>query len=66
MNDEEKDEDYKWSNYGDFEHRSQTKLDGKDVLAICIASLQTIFLPFLILTAFLVVLSVVVVFFFLP
>ncbi|MFW9927198.1 MAG: hypothetical protein ACFFDM_10580 [Candidatus Thorarchaeota archaeon] len=57
MEDENKDEEYKWSEYGDFERRGQVDLEGKDILAICIASLQTVFLPLLILTVFLLVIG---------
>ncbi len=57
MEDENKDEEYKWSEYGDFERRGQVDLEGKDILAICIASLQTVFLPLLILTMFLLVIG---------
>ena len=64
MEDEDKDEGYNWSEYGDFERRSQVDLDGKDILAICIASLQTIFLPLLILTVFLLVFGMLIGFFF--
>ena len=64
MEDEDKDEGYNWSEYGDFERRGQIDLDGKDILAICIASLQTIFLPLLILTVFLLVFGMLIGFFF--
>lgn len=57
MEDENKDEEYNWSDYGDFERREQIDLESKDILAICIASLQTIFLPLLILTVFLIVIG---------
>jgi hypothetical protein len=57
MEDEDKDEEFDWSDYGDYERKGQVDLEGKDILAICIASLQTIFLPILILTAFLLVLG---------
>ncbi|MDH4213788.1 MAG: hypothetical protein ACFFCT_03530 [Candidatus Odinarchaeota archaeon] len=58
MEDEDKDEEFDWSNYGDFERQGQVDLEGQDILAICIASLQTIFLPLLILTAFLLVVGI--------
>lgn len=64
MEDENKDEEYKWSEYGDFERRGQVDLEGKDILAICIASLQTVFLPLLILTVFLLVIGMLVGLFF--
>jgi len=64
MDDEEKDEDYNWVEYGDHDNRNQIDLEGKDILALCIASLQTVFLPILILSAFLVVISLIIGFFF--
>lgn len=60
MEDEEKDEDYNWSEYGEIQSKGQIDLEGKDLLAICIASLQTIFLPILILAAFLLVIGILV------
>jgi len=54
---EEKDEEYKWSEYGDRDSHEEVALEAKDVLAIAIAALQTIFLPLFILVAFLVVIS---------
>lgn len=60
MDEEDKDDEYNWAEYGDHDHRSQIDLEGKDVLAICIASLQTIFLPILILSAFLVAISLII------
>lgn len=45
---EETDSDYDWRQYGD--HQAEVyHLEGKDYLAIFIASLQTIFLPLIIL-----------------
>ncbi len=64
MEDENKDEEYNWSEYGDFERRGQVDLENKDILAICIASLQTIFLPLLILTVFLLLIGILTGFFF--
>jgi len=64
MEDEDKDKEFDWSDYGDYERRGQVDLEGKDILAICIASLQTIFLPILILTAFLLVIGIVIGIFF--
>ncbi|TFH00165.1 hypothetical protein E4H12_00160 [Candidatus Thorarchaeota archaeon] len=61
MEDKEKDEKYKWSEYGDYDRREAIHLEGKDVLAIAIAALQTIFLPLFILIAFLVILSTLLV-----
>jgi len=60
MEDEDKDEDYKWHEYGDYDRQNQVDLEGKDVIAICIAALQTIFLPLFILIAFLVSISIII------
>jgi hypothetical protein len=49
---------YEWSEYGDHEQTS-TPLEGKDILAIFIASLQTIFLPLVILVIFLLALGLI-------
>ena len=46
---EEEEPKYDWRDYGDHEQETQS-LDGKDVMAIFIAALQTIFLPLVILT----------------
>lgn len=54
---DEKDDEYKWSEYGDQDSHEEVKLESKDVLAISIAAIQTIFLPLFILIAFLVVIS---------
>ncbi len=42
-------EEFDWSNYGDHDAKKLPPLEGKDYLAIFIASLQTIFLPLVIL-----------------
>ena len=42
-------EEYDWRNYGDHDQSYSESLEAKDVLAIFIASLQTIFLPIVIL-----------------
>ncbi|MGY5881158.1 MAG: hypothetical protein RTV31_12960 [Candidatus Thorarchaeota archaeon] len=63
MEDEDKDEKFNWSEYGDEDRQNQIELEAKDVLAISIAALQTIFLPLFILVAFLIAISMIVGFF---
>ena len=48
MTEDERDESFDWSQYGDHE-ATHTPLDGKDYIALFIASLQSIFLPLIIL-----------------
>ena len=60
MEDEDKDEDYKWHEYGVYDRQNQVDLEGKDVIAISIAAIQTIFLPLLILVVFLVAISMII------
>jgi len=60
MEDEDKEQEYNWSEYGDLEGQNQVKLEGKDVIAISIAAIQTIFLPLFILVVFLVAISIIV------
>ncbi|MFX0108030.1 MAG: hypothetical protein ACFE7R_07090 [Candidatus Hodarchaeota archaeon] len=60
MENEERDEDYDWAQYGDYESRSTTTLDKTDYIAIFIASLQTIFLPLVILAIVLLALGIFV------
>lgn len=55
---EENERSYDWSEYGDHEQAS-TPLEGKDVLAIFIASIQTIFLPLVILAIFLLAMGLI-------
>jgi len=45
----EKEEDIDWLLYAQVEEQALTPLDGKDYIALFIASLQTIFLPLVIL-----------------
>jgi len=45
---EEEETEFDWSVYGDHERETQS-LDGRDYVAIFLASLQTIFLPLVIL-----------------
>ena len=47
-NAEQDSEEYDWRDYGEHEEES-VSLQGKDYLAIFIASLQTIFLPLIVL-----------------
>jgi hypothetical protein len=54
MTEEENREDFDWSQYGDSESSTHTPLDRTDYVALFIASLQSIFLPLVILAAVLV------------
>ena len=53
-------EEYDWSNYGDYGKTSSPDLDGKDIVAIFIAALQTIFLPLVILAASLLIIGIAI------
>lgn len=56
MTEDNTNEDYDWHEYG--EEKNQIELEGADIVAIFIASLQTIFLPLILLIIFLVVIGV--------
>jgi hypothetical protein len=60
---EGRDPDYDWREYGDHESRVE-HLEGKDYLALFIASLQTIFLPLVILAVVLLAIGLFVGIFF--
>ena len=62
-NDESKD-DIDWSQYGEHEPTIATPLDAKDYVALFIASLETIFLPLVILAGLFV--AIVIILAFLP
>lgn len=49
MTEEEKEESFDWSHYGDQQSKTHTALDATDYVALFIASLQSIFLPLVIL-----------------
>lgn len=51
-------EEYDWRNYGD--QSASTDLDGTDIVAIFIASLQTIFLPIVILAVAMLAIGIVI------
>jgi len=53
-------EEYDWRNYGDYGQTSSPDLDTKDVIAIFIAALQTIFLPLVILAASLLIIGIAI------
>lgn len=53
-------EEYDWRNYGDYDQTSSPDLDGKDIVAIFIAALQTIFLPLVILAASLLIIGIAI------
>jgi hypothetical protein len=67
MDDQENEkEEYDWSHYGDHDAKKLPPLEGKDYLAIFIASLQTIFLPLIILIFILLGISLGITFLFPP
>lgn len=49
MTEDENKQEVDWSQYGDHEMGTHTPLDGKDYVALFIASLQSVFLPLVIL-----------------
>ena len=53
-------EEYDWSNYGDYDRTSSPDLDSKDVVAIFIAALQTIFLPLVILAVSMLIIGIAI------
>ena len=57
-------EEYDWRNYGDHDQSTTPDLDARDVLAIFVASLQTIFLPIVILAVALLMIGIAVGLFF--
>ncbi|MFX0044278.1 MAG: hypothetical protein ACFE8Z_00380 [Candidatus Hermodarchaeota archaeon] len=57
MEEEERREDIDWSEYGDHDEPRHPPLDGTDYLALFIASLETIFLPLVLLAIVLVVIG---------
>jgi hypothetical protein len=58
QNREDAEDDIDWSVYGDHDQYA-TSLDSKDILSICIASLQTIFLPLVLLGIFMLVIGLI-------
>jgi hypothetical protein len=63
LNREKTEDDIDWSIYGDHD-QSATSLDGKDILSIFIASIQTIFLPLVLLGIFMLIIGLVIGFLF--
>ena len=55
---EENKSEVDWSVYGEHD-QTTTSLEGKDVLAIFLASLQTIFLPIVLLGVFLLIFGLI-------
>ncbi|MCJ7818078.1 MAG: hypothetical protein MUP60_04445, partial [Candidatus Thorarchaeota archaeon] len=53
-------QEYDWRNYGDHDQSSSPDLDATDVLAIFIASLQTIFLPLVILAIVMLIFGIAI------
>jgi hypothetical protein len=54
------DEEYDWRNYGDHDQSTSQDLDGTDIVAIFIASLQTIFLPLVILAVAMLIIGIAI------
>lgn len=57
-NDESKDE-VDWSQYGEHDSSTTVALDGKDYIALFIASMETIFLPLVILAGVFVAIALI-------
>ncbi len=57
MEEEEQREEIDWSEYGEHEESRHPPLDGTDYVAFFIASLETIFLPLVLLAVVLVVIG---------
>jgi hypothetical protein len=53
-------EEYDWRNYGDYDQASSPDLDGRDIVAIFIAALQTIFLPLVILAVSMLIIGIAI------
>lgn len=53
-------EEYDWRNYGDHDQSYSEDLEAKDILAIFIASLQTIFLPLVILGGAMLIIGIII------
>ena len=53
-------DEYDWRDYGDHDQSYSQSLEGKDILAIFIASLQTIFLPLVILAVAMVIIGIAI------
>ncbi|MBN2229172.1 MAG: hypothetical protein JW779_06220 [Candidatus Thorarchaeota archaeon] len=58
IEDEEIQQAVDWRHYGDHDQSTSPDLEGKDILAIFIASIQTIFLPLVILAIFMFVIGI--------
>ncbi|MFW9800061.1 MAG: hypothetical protein ACFFD9_06475 [Candidatus Thorarchaeota archaeon] len=59
MENEETREDFDWSQYGEHDEPTHPPLDGKDYVALLIASIQTIFLPLVLLAIVLVSIGII-------
>ncbi len=57
MEEEEEREGIDWSEYGEHDEPTHAPLDGKDYVAFFIASLETIFLPLVLLAVVLLVIG---------
>lgn len=64
MENDESNDEIDWSQYGEQDSGTTVALDGKDYIALFIASLETIFLPLIILAG--VFVAIVLILAFLP
>ncbi len=58
-NDLDDESEFDWSVYGDHEQQS-IPLEGKDIIAIFIAALQTIFLPLVLLGVTMLIIGIII------
>lgn len=59
MENDESKEEIDWSQYGEHDSTTTIPLDGKDYIALFIASLETIFLPLVILSGVFVAIVII-------
>ena len=53
-------QEYDWRDYGDHDQSTSPDIDAKDVVAIFIAALQTIFLPLVILGVVMLIIGIAI------
>ena len=53
-------QEYDWRDYGDHDQSYSQDLDAKDIVAIFIAAIQTIFLPLVILGAAMLIIGIAI------
>ncbi len=52
--------EYDWRDYGDHDQSASTSLDGRDIVALFVAALQTIFLPLVILAISMLIIGIAI------